>query len=54
MVEPTPDQIDNGFPPLPEIDVDIELQPVPEPSTMIGLLAVGGLGIASKLKKKSQ
>lgn len=26
----------------------------PEPSAMIGLLAVGGLGIASKLKKKSQ
>ncbi len=27
---------------------------VPEPSTIIGLLAVGGLGIASKLRKKSQ
>jgi hypothetical protein len=27
---------------------------VPEPSAIIGLLAVGGLGIASKLKKKSQ
>lgn len=26
----------------------------PEPSAMIGLLAVGGLGFASKLKKKSQ